>query len=852
MNYVNPIEVTQKVVQGVYQGVTTVELDNLASETAAYLTTKHPDYAVLAARIAIANLHKETKKNFSQVVKDLYEYVNPKNGRAAGMISDETYKVVSEHAEQLDSAIIYSRDFDYNFFGFKTLERSYLLRINGRVAERPQHMIMRVAVGIHGSDIDRVIETYNLMSERYFTHASPTLFNAGTPHPQLSSCFLVCMKDDSIEGIYDTLKNCAMISKTAGGIGLNIHCIRATGSYIAGTNGYSNGIVPMLRAYDATARYVDQGGNKRPGAFAIYIEPWHADVFEFLDLRKNHGKEEVRARDLFYALWIPDLFMKRVEANADWPLFCPNEAPGLHEVHGEEFEALFTKYESEGRAKKTLPAQKLWYAILEAQIETGGPFMLYKDAANGKSNQKNLGTIKSSNLCTEIIEYSSPEETAVCNLASLALPTFIKGGKYDFQKLHDVAKVVAFNLNRIIDVNYYPIPEAKRSNFRHRPIGIGVQGLADTFMALHMAFDSPAAKELNIQIFETIYHGALEASVEMAIADGPYETYEGSPASQGQLQYDLWGVTPTGLWDWATLKEKIAKHGLRNSLLTAPMPTASTSQILGFNECFEPYTSNIYTRRVLAGEFQVVCPWLLRELVDLGLWDDNMKNMIIAHNGSIQAIPNIPDNVKAIYKTVWEISQKKVIDLSADRGAFICQSQSLNVHLQAPTLGQLTSMHFYGWKKGLKTGMYYLRTRPAAQAIQFTVDASVLKSAKAQTLNSPARGAAKQTASLPTPASSSTSSPLSSTPPPQVTPSASAPRAPVAPAPTFAAASAAKATQSAVDALASLSLDDKVKKAAEADPEFAAALQRQKDRELEDAKLQCSIENKEACLMCSG
>ncbi|GLB38634.1 putative provides the precursors necessary for DNA synthesis [Lyophyllum shimeji] len=864
MNYVNPIEVAQKVVAGVYQGVTTVELDNLASETAAYLTTKHPDYAVLAARIAISNLHKETKKNFSEVIKDLYHYVNPKNGRPAGMISDETYKVVCDHAETLDSAIIYSRDFDYNFFGFKTLERSYLLRINGRVAERPQHMIMRVAVGIHGSDIDRVIETYNLMSERYFTHASPTLFNAGTPHPQLSSCFLVCMKDDSIEGIYDTLKSCAMISKTAGGIGLNIHCIRATGSYIAGTNGYSNGIVPMLRAYDATARYVDQGGNKRPGAFAIYIEPWHADVFEFLDLRKNHGKEEVRARDLFYALWIPDLFMKRVEANADWSLFCPNEAPGLFEVYGEEFEALFTKYEKEGRAKKTIPAQKLWYAILEAQIETGGPFMLYKDAANKKSNQKNLGTIKSSNLCTEIIEYSSPDETAVCNLASLALPTFIKNGVYDFQKLHDVTKVVAFNLNRIIDINYYPVPEARRSNMRHRPIGIGVQGLADTFMALRMPFDSPDAKELNIKIFETIYHGALEASAEMAEKEGPYETWAGSPASQEQLQFDLWNVTPTDLWDWASLKEKIVRTGLRNSLLTAPMPTASTSQILGFNECFEPYTSNIYTRRVLAGEFQVVCPWLLRELVDLGLWDDTMKNMIIAHNGSIQNIPTIPDDVKAIYKTVWEISQKKVIDLAADRGAFICQSQSLNIHLQAPTLGQLTSMHFYGWKKGLKTGMYYLRTRPAAQAIQFTVDQSVLKDAKAQALNvARARG---KTSGLPTPASSSTSSPQAApiptpTPQPSTSVSSTAPAATIpakqAPAPTTSSApsvtetTAFKEAKTAEEVLAALSLDDKTRAAAEADPEFAAALKRQKDRELEDAKLQCSLENKEACLMCS-
>ncbi|KAG6828050.1 ribonucleoside reductase large subunit Cdc22 [Tricholoma furcatifolium] len=857
MNYVNPIEVTQKVVAGVYQGVTTVELDNLASETAAYLTTKHPDYAVLAARIAISNLHKETKKNFSQVIKDLYNYVNPKNGRPAPMISKETYDVVCAHAETLDSAVIYSRDFDYNFFGFKTLERSYLLRINGRVAERPQHMIMRVAVGIHGADIDRVIETYNLMSERYFTHASPTLFNAGTPHPQLSSCFLVCMKDDSIEGIYDTLKNCAMISKTAGGIGLNIHCIRATGSYIAGTNGYSNGIVPMLRAYDATARYVDQGGNKRPGAFAIYIEPWHADVFEFLDLRKNHGKEEVRARDLFYALWVPDLFMKRVEANADWPLFCPNEAPGLHEVHNAEFEALFLKYESEGRARKTIPAQKLWYAILEAQIETGGPFMLYKDAANAKSNQKNLGTIKSSNLCTEIIEYSSPDETAVCNLASLALPTYVKNGVYDFQKLHDVAKVVAFNLNRIIDINYYPVPEARRSNMRHRPIGIGVQGLADTFMIMRMPFDSPAAKELNMQIFETIYHAALEASCEMAQKDGPYESYQGSPASQGQLQYDLWSVTPTSLWDWAGLKEKIALHGLRNSLVTAPMPTASTSQMLGFNECFEPYTSNIYTRRVLAGEFQVVCPWLLRELVDLGLWDDNMKNMIIAHNGSIQNIPNIPDDVKAIYKTVWEISQKKVIDLAADRGAYIDQSQSMNVHLQAPTLGQLTSMHFYGWKKGLKTGMYYLRTRPAAQAIQFTVDQSVLKSAKAQALGNAARPAAK-TPSLPSPAPSSSSSPVASPVPPSqpsmstvTVTNASASTSATTPVSTPASAGS-DAAKSPEELVASLSLNEKAQAAAAADPEFAAALQRQRDRELADAQLQCSLENKEACLMCSG
>ncbi|KAF9645789.1 ribonucleotide reductase alpha subunit [Thelephora ganbajun] len=835
-DHVDAIAVSQKVIAGVYNGVTTKELDNLAAETAAYLTTKHPDYAILAARIAVSNLHKETKKSFSQVIHDLYSYVNPKNGKRASMISEETYKTVKENATILDSAIIYDRDFNYNFFGFKTLERSYLLKVNGVPAERPQHMLMRVAVGIHGSDTKRVIETYNLMSERYFTHASPTLFNAGTPHPQLSSCFLVCMKDDSIEGIYDTLKQCAMISKTAGGIGLSIHCIRATGSYIAGTNGYSNGIVPMLRAYDATARYVDQGGNKRPGAFAVYLEPWHSDVFEFLDLRKNHGKEEVRARDLFYALWTPDLFMKRVEADGQWSLFCPNEAPGLHEVWGREFEELYEKYEREGRARKIIKAQELWYAILAAQIETGGPFMVYKDACNAKSNQKNLGTIKSSNLCTEIVEYSSPDETAVCNLASIALPTFVSHGQYDFKKLHNVAKVVAFNLNRIIDVNYYPIPEARKSNTRHRPIGIGVQGLADTFMMLRMPFDSAAAKELNIQIFETIYHAALEASCEIAETDGPYETYEGSPASQGQLQYDLWGVIPTSLWDWASLKERIARTGLRNSLLLAPMPTASTSQILGFNECFEPYTSNIYTRRVLAGEFQVVCPWLLKELVDLGLWNEDMKNMIIANNGSVQNISGIPDDIKAIYKTVWEISQKKVLDLAADRGAFICQSQSLNVHLQAPTNGQLTSMHFYGWKKGLKTGMYYLRTRPAAQAIQFTVDASYLKSAKkaqqeAKTPKTPQPVSNPVPNVFPSPVIAKVSTPALNT---------------TTPSPTSAVTTTSETTGSSV------TTDNTTSDGKEIDSEYAEALRRQKERELEQEKLACSLENKEACVMCSG
>ncbi|KAG5462434.1 MAG: ribonucleotide reductase alpha subunit [Olpidium bornovanus] len=712
------------VITGVYPGVTTVELDNLAAETAAYMTTKHPDYAVLAARIAVSNLHKETKKNFTSVIEDLYNYVNKKNGKPSPMVSEETYRVVRDNADRLNSTIIYDRDFGYNYFGFKTLERSYLLKIDGKPVERPQHMLMRVSIGIHGTDVDAAIETYNLMSERYFTHASPTLFNSGTPRPQLSSCFLLTMKDDSIEGIYDTLKTCAMVSKSAGGIGLNIHCIRASGSYIAGTNGYSNGILPMLRVYNNTARYVDQGGNKRPGAFTIYLEPWHADIVTFLDLKKNTGKEESRARDLFYGLWIPDLFMKRVEANDNWSLFCPAEAPGLADVWGDAFEELYVSYERKGLARKVMNAQKLWHLIVEAQTETGTPFMLYKDSCNRKSNQQNLGTIKCSNLCTEIVEYSSPEEVAVCNIASLALPTFVdeKTNKYNFKALHDVTKVVARNLNKIIDINYYPVPEAKRSNFRHRPIGIGVQGLADTFIKLRLPFESSGARLLNKQIFETIYHGALEASMELAQKDGPYETYEGSPVSKGILQHDMWGVTPTELWDWDELRAKIARFGVRHSLLVAPMPTASTSQILGFNECFEPYTSNIYTRRVLAGEFQVVNPWMLKELVDLGLWNESMKNKIISDNGSIQNIPNIPDDVKALYKTTWEISQKTVVDFAADRGAFIDQSQSLNIHMAEPSYAKLTSMHFYGWKKGLKTGMYYLRTRPAADAIKFTVN----------------------------------------------------------------------------------------------------------------------------------
>ena len=713
-------------INGLYPGVTTVELDNLAAEMAATMTTKHPDYALLAARIAVSNLHKETKKRFSDVVTDLFSMTCPKTGKKIPMISEQHNKIIQDNKDRLDSAIVYDRDFEYQYFGFKTLERSYLLKINGKVVERPQQMLMRVSVGIHGEDIEAAIETYDLLSKKLFTHASPTLFNAATPRPQLSSCFLLTMASDSIEGIYDTLKQCALISKSAGGIGLNIHNIRASGTYIAGTNGNSNGLMPMLRVFNNTARYVDQGGNKRPGAFAIYLEPWHADVFDFLDLKKNHGKEEQRARDLFYALWIPDLFMKRVEEDGQWSLMCPHECPGLHEVWGEQFEELYTRYEKEGRAKKTIKAQKLWYAIIESQIETGTPYMLYKDACNRKSNQQNLGTIKCSNLCTEIVEYSAPDEVAVCNLASIAVNAFVdkEAHTYDFEGLKKVAKVATKNLNKIIEVNFYPVEEARNSNMRHRPIGIGIQGLADAYILMRLPFESEEACLLNKQIFETIYYGALEASCELAEVDGPYSTYEGSPVSQGKLQYDMWGVTPTNLHDWATLKAKIAKHGIRNSLLLAPMPTASTAQILGNNESVEAYTSNIYSRRVLSGEFQVVNQHLLRDLTELDIWSEELKNEIISANGSVQNIPQIPKDIKALYKTVWEISQKTVLKQAADRGAFIDQSQSLNVHIADPNFGKMSSMHFYGWKLGLKTGMYYLRTKPAAQAIQFTVDKS--------------------------------------------------------------------------------------------------------------------------------
>lgn len=753
-DHVEPVLITQAVIAGVYPGVTTVELDTLAAETAASFTIKHPDYAILAARIAVSNLHKQTKKTFSDVMTDLHDYINPRTGEAAGMVSDTTYATIMKHKATLDSHVIHERDNAFNFFGFKTLTRSYLLKINGQVAERPQHMYMRVAVGIHGEDIDAALETYDMLSQGFFSHASPTMFNAGTPRDQLSSCFLLQMKDDSIEGIYDTLKTCAMISKTAGGIGLSIHNIRASGSYIAGTNGNSNGLVPMLRVFNNTARYVDQGGNKRPGAFACYLEPWHADVFSFLDLRKNTGMDEARARDLFYALWVPDLFMERVQANGKWTLMCPKECPGLSDCHGEDFKKLYEKYEAEGKGRETIEAQKLWFAIVESQTETGTPYMLYKDACNAKSNQKNLGTIKCSNLCTEIVEYTAPDEVAVCNLASLVLNRFVdvKTRKYDFAALHRASKIVAKNLNKIIDINFYPVPEARKSNMRHRPIGIGVQGLADTFALMRFPFDSPEAKLLNRQIFETVYHAALEASCECAAKDGHYESYPGSPLSEGVLQYDMWGVTPTDLWDWEALKAKIKEHGTRNSLLLAPMPTASTAQILGNNEACEPFTNNIYTRRVLSGEFQVVNKHLLKDLIDAGLWDDDLKMELIAANGSIQEtdpkvspkIAAIPAEIKALYKTVWELSQKVLIDMAADRGAYIDQSQSFNVHIGEPNFAKLTSMHFYGWKKGLKTGMYYLRTRAAASAIQFTVDKAKMSAKAGAAAAAPADKAALQ------------------------------------------------------------------------------------------------------------
>ncbi len=721
---VDPVKVAMRVIEGLYDGVTTSELDNLAAEVAATMTVSHPDYAILAARISVSNLHKNTKKSFSEVMADLYEYVNPRTGKKAPLLSDEVYKVINENAEMLDSAIIYNRDFNYDYFGFKTLERSYLLKLNGQIVERPQHMLMRVSVGIHLNDLAAAKETYELMSKKFFTHATPTLFNSGTPKPQMSSCFLLTMQDDSIDGIYDTLKQTAKISQSAGGIGLSIHNIRATGSYISGTNGTSNGIVPMLRVFNDTARYVDQGGGKRKGSFAIYVEPWHADIFDFLDLKKNHGKEEMRARDLFYAMWIPDLFMKRVQEDGTWTLMCPNECPGLFDAYSEDFEKLYEQYEADNKGRKTIKARELWEKILESQIETGTPYMLYKDAANRKSNQKNLGTIRSSNLCTEILEYTSKDEIAVCNLASIALPMFVKNGAFDHKELFRVTKRVTKNLNRVIDRNYYPVIEAQNSNFRHRPVGLGIQGLADAFILLRMPFTSDEAKKLNQEIFETLYFAAVTASMEEAKSDGAYETYKGSPISEGLFQHNLWNIKDeelSGRWDWAKLRKDIKKHGVRNSLLVAPMPTASTSQILGNNEAFEPYTSNIYTRRVLSGEFIVVNKHLLEDLVELGLWNDTLKEEIMRANGSIQHIEGIPQDLKELYKTVWELSMKDIIDMSRHRGYFIDQSQSLNLFMENANMAKLTSMHFYGWQSGLKTGMYYLRTKSAVDAIKFTL-----------------------------------------------------------------------------------------------------------------------------------
>ena len=743
---VDPVKVAMRVIEGLYDNVSTSELDNLAAEIAATMTTSHPDYAKLAARISVSNLHKNTKKSFSEVMTDLYEYVNPRTNEKAALLSEEVYEVIQENKEKLDSTIIYNRDFNYDYFGFKTLERSYLLKLDGKIVERPQHMLMRVSIGIHPDDLDSAIETYELMSKKFFTHATPTLFNSGTPKPQMSSCFLLSMIDDSIDGIYDTLKQTAKISQSAGGIGLSIHNVRATGSYISGTNGTSNGIVPMLRVFNDTARYVDQGGGKRKGSFAMYVEPWHADIFDFLDLKKNHGKEEMRARDLFYAMWIPDLFMKRVQENGSWTLMCPHECPGLFDTYGDNFEALYEKYEAEGKGRRTIKAREVWEKIMESQIETGTPYMLYKDAANRKSNQKNLGTIRSSNLCTEIIEYTSKDEVAVCNLASIALPMFVKNNEFDHRELFRITKRVIKNLNKVIDRNYYPVKEAENSNMRHRPVGLGVQGLADAFIKLRLPFTSDEAKKLNQEIFETLYFAAVTASMELAKVEGPYSTYEGSPISQGEFQFNMWGIKDeelSGRWDWGKLRKQIEENGVRNSLLLAPMPTASTSQILGNNEAFEPYTSNIYTRRVLSGEFIVVNKHLLEDLVSRDLWTEDVKNAIMRNNGSVQDIDVIPQDLKELYKTVWEMSMKDIIDMSRHRGYFIDQSQSLNLFMENANYSKLTSMHFYAWKSGLKTGMYYLRTKSAVDAIKFTLEKEKKQEPVAVTSEAPMRAVEK-------------------------------------------------------------------------------------------------------------
>jgi len=734
-DYINPNQVAKRAFEGAFDGITIVDLIQLTVETAASMTSKHPDYGLLAGRLAVSELHVNTSDSFSNTVEKMYYYKNPKTGENAPMISREIYDIVKKNAIDLDNSIDYSKDYSYDYFGYKTLERTYLLKIDGKSVERPQHLLMRVALGIHKNDLNSAKTTYKLMSEKWFTHASPTLFNAGTPKPQLSSCFLLTMQDDSINGIYDTLKQCALISQSGGGIGLSIHDIRAKGSYIKGTNGTSNGIVPMLRVFNDTARYVDQGGGKRKGAFAMYIEPWHGDIFEFLDLKKNHGKEEMRARDLFLAVWMPDMFMQRVEDDGDWPLFDPHECPGLSDSHSEEFNKLFLKYEKEGRALRTVKAQDLWFAILDSQIETGTPYILYKDAANSKSNQQNLGTIKSSNLCAEILEYTSKDEVAVCNLASIALNMFVNEEErtYDFNKLYEVAYQVTINLDKVVDVNYYPIPEARNSNMRHRPVGLGVQGLADTFIMMRQSFESDEAKQLNKDIFETIYFAAVTASKDIAKREGAYETFKGSPMSKGQFQFDMWNVTPSTRWNWEALRGEVVEHGVRNSLLTALMPTASTSQILGNNECIEPYTSNMYTRRVLSGEFVLVNKHLVKDLIRRDLWNDDMRNKIIASNGSVAHIPEVPADIKELYKTVWEIKQKRILELAADRGSYVDQTQSMNVFMEDANFAKLTSMHFYAWKSGLKTGIYYLRTKAAADPIKFTVDQQYINMSKEST-----------------------------------------------------------------------------------------------------------------------
>ena len=725
---VSPEAVAMKVIEAIFDGITTKGLDNLAAEVAVAKTIEHPDYALLASRIIVSNLHKETKNNFSEVMNDLYNYIDPKTGENAALLSEEVHSIIMGNQELFDSNIVYDRDFRYDYFGFKTLMRSYLMRLDGDTVERPQQMLMRVAIGIHKNDINAVLKTYHLMSEGWFTHASPTLFNAGTEKPQLSSGFLLTNKEDSINGIYDTLKSCAQISQLAGGLGLAVHNVRAKGSYIKGSSGSSNGLVPMLKVFNNTAKYVDQGGGKRKGSFAIYIEPWHADVFDFLDLKKNHGKDEQRARDLFYALWIPDLFMKRVQENGDWTVMCPHECPGLSDVYGDEFETRYTAYEKAGKGRETIKAQELWFKILEAQIETGMPYMLYKDAANIKSNQQNVGVVKSSNLCAEIIAYSSPDEVASCTLASLALPKYINEGKdFDFEALFNVAYEATLNLNKIIDGNYYPIEEARKSTLRHRPIGLGVQGLADAFILMGYPFESKEAQSLNQEIFETIYFAAMTASKDLAKEYGHYETYPGSPVSKGIFQYDMWNVRPTKRWEWKLLKEEVKKYGIRNSLLIAPMPTNYTSQILGNNPCFEPYTSNISTRRINSGELINVNKHLQKDLVKEGLWNSDMRKDIMANNGSVQNLEGIPQRIKNLYKTAWEIPQTTLIDQAADRGAFICQSQSLNIFMENANFGKLTAMHFHGWEKGLKTGMYHLKTKASSDSIKFNINKRVVQ-----------------------------------------------------------------------------------------------------------------------------